>query len=75
VLTKAELAAMAEEATASCYGEDEQAMGFHDVIVDNLKMPFVASVLGADVTVEGVELAGDGSILVICATRRGERPR
>jgi Calcium binding len=65
--SKAELAAMAEEATVDCYGEDEQAMGFHTMIVDNLKMPFVTSVLGVDVTVEDIDLADDGSIVAICA--------
>jgi hypothetical protein len=66
-LSKAELAAMAEEATVDAYGEDEQAMGFHTMIVDNLKVPFVTSVLGVDVTVEYIDLADDGSILAICA--------
>ena len=66
-LSKAELAAMAEEATVDAYGEDEQAMGFHAMIVDNLKVPFEASVLGVDVTVEDIDLADDNSILAICA--------
>ena len=66
-LSKAELAAMAEKATVDCYGEDEQAMGFQTMIVDNLKVPFVTSVLGVDVTVEDIDLADDGSILAICA--------
>lgn len=34
-LGKAELAAMAEEATVDCYGEDEQASGFYTMILDN----------------------------------------
>ena len=58
---------MAEEATVDAYGEDEQAMGFHAMIVDNLKVPFEASVLGVDVTVEDIDLADDNSILAICA--------
>jgi hypothetical protein len=66
-LSKAELAAMAEEATVDYYGEDEQALGFHTMIVDNLKVPFVTSVLGVDVTVEDIDLAVDGSIVAICA--------
>jgi hypothetical protein len=40
-LSKAELAAMAEEATVDAYGDDEQAMGFHAMIVDNLKIPWI----------------------------------
>ncbi len=58
---------MAGEATVDAYGEDEQAMGFHAMIVDNLKVPFEASVLGVDVTVEDIDLADDNSILAICA--------
>lgn len=65
-MSKAELAVMAEEAIADCYGEDEQAMGFHSMIADNLKVPFVTSVLGVDVTVEDIDLAEDNSILAIC---------
>ena len=66
-LSEAELAAMADYATVDAYGEDEQAMGFHAVIVDNLKMPFMTSVLGVEVTVPDIDLAGDNSILAICA--------
>jgi hypothetical protein len=67
VLSKAELAAMAEDATVDCHGDDEQAMGFHTMIMDNLKVPFVTSVLGVDVAVEDIDLAYDGAILAICA--------
>jgi hypothetical protein len=58
---------MTEEATVDAYGEDEQAMGFHAVIVDNVKVPFTTSVLGVEVTVEEIDLAGDNSILAVCA--------
>jgi Calcium binding len=63
---------MAEEAMVDAYGDDEQAMGFHTVIADNLMMPFVTSVLGVDVIVEGVDLGEDNGILAICA-REGAR--
>jgi hypothetical protein len=33
-LSKAEVAVMAEEATVDAYGDHEQAMGFHAMIVD-----------------------------------------
>jgi hypothetical protein len=66
-LSKAEFAAMAEDATIDCYGEDEQAVGFHTIIMDNLKVPFVTGVLGVDVSVEDIDLADDGAILAICA--------
>jgi hypothetical protein len=66
-LSKAELAAMAEEATVDAYGDDEQAMGFHAMFVDSLKIPFATSVLGVEVTVEDIALAEDNSILAMCA--------
>jgi calcium binding protein len=69
-LSKAELAAMAEEATVDAYGDDEQAMGFHTMIADNLEMPFATSVLGVDVTVEDIGLGEDNSIVAICARDR-----
>jgi hypothetical protein len=65
-LSKAGLAAMAEDATVDAYGEDEQATGLHAVIVDNVQVPFMTSVLGVEVTVEDIDLAGDNSILAIC---------
>lgn len=61
---------MAEEATVDANGEDEAAMGFHVMIVDSLELPFVTSVLGVDVTVEGIDIAADNSILAICARGR-----
>jgi hypothetical protein len=66
-LSKAELAAMAGEATVDAYGDDEQAMRFHAMIVDNLKIPFVTGVLGVEVTVEHIGLGEDNSILAMCA--------
>lgn len=42
-------------------------MGFHTTIADNLALPFVTSVLGADVTVEDIDLGEDNSIMAICA--------
>ena len=66
-LSKAELAAVAEEATVDAYGDAEQAVGFCTMIADNLEMPFVTSVLGVDVTVEDIDLGEDNSIVAICA--------
>ena len=62
---------MAGEATVNAYGEDEQAAGFYAVIAHNLGVPFMTSVLGVDVRVEDVNLAGDNSILAVCAAGAG----
>lgn len=66
-LGEAELVAMIEDATVDAYGDDEQAAGFHVMITDNLRMPFVTSVLGVEVTVEGVVPGQDNSIAAICS--------
>lgn len=57
---------MAWEATVDANGGDEQAMGFHAMFVDNLKIPFVTSVLGVEVTVEDIGIGEDNSILAVC---------
>ena len=66
-LSKAELAAIAQEATIDAHDEDEQAMGLHEVIVDTLMVPFLTSVLGVDVTVESVDNGKGNGILAIWA--------
>lgn len=53
---------MTGEATVDAYGDDEQALGFHAMIVDNLKIPFVTSALGVEVT-EHIGPGEDNSIL------------
>jgi hypothetical protein len=58
---------MTGEATVEAYGDDEQAPGFHAMIVDNLKIPFVTSVLGVEVTVEHIGPGEGNSILAMCA--------
>jgi hypothetical protein len=73
-LSKAELAAMAQEATVDAHDEDEQAMGFHSMIVDSLEVPFRTSVLGMEVTVQDIDLANDNSILAICVRGAASQP-
>lgn len=58
---------MTEKATVDADGDDEQAPGFHAMIVDNLKIPFVTSVLGVEVTVERIGPGEGNSILAMCA--------
>jgi calcium binding protein len=58
---------MVEDATVDCYDEDEAATGFFSMFENELALPFGTRVLGVDVTVENIDVAGDGSIMVICA--------
>jgi hypothetical protein len=69
-LSKAELQAMAEDATVDCHDESEQVSGFYTMIADNLEVPFGTKVLGMDVLVEDIDLKDDGAIVAICV--RGE---
>jgi hypothetical protein len=66
-MSKAELKAMAEEATVDCYTDDEQISGWHTMIADNLATPFQTKVLGIDVTVEDIDLRHGTCIIAICA--------
>jgi Calcium binding len=65
---------MVEEATVDAYGESEQVCGFYTMLENDLELPFNTAVLGAEVTVERIDLTDDDHIVVVC--RRGrERQR
>ncbi len=61
-----------EKASVDCKDQYEQVMGFAAIIEDNLELPFQTKILGATVTVTGVEQRGDFDIAAICE-RDGER--
>ncbi len=63
---KARLVQLVEEAIVDAYGESEQRTGFFTMIDANLAMPFKTEMLGALVTVEGVELTDADEIVAIC---------
>ena len=65
----AALEAMIEEATVDAYNDDEQLTGLFTLIEDHLFVPFATTVLGVEVTVKKLDLAGD-SIVAICARGR-----
>jgi len=58
-----------EEATVDAYGASEQMTGFYTMFENHLAMPFTTEVLGAEVTVEQVDMTDDDQIVVVC--RRG----
>ena len=64
-LSKADLDELVDEAIVDAYGEDEQLAGFYTMIEENLVLPFTAMVLGAEVTVEAIDLR-DCGIAAIC---------
>ncbi|MFF9688024.1 hypothetical protein [Streptomyces sp. NPDC014623] len=66
-LDRAELEAMIDEATVDAYGEDEQRTGLFTMLEETLALPFTTTVLGAEVTVRGVDLTSDGRIVALCS--------
>jgi hypothetical protein len=65
-MSRADLDELVQEATVDAYGEDEQLMGFHAMIEQYLAVPFPATVLGVEVTVDGIELT-DRGVAAACA--------
>src|SRR5213594_2032268 len=66
-----DLERMVEEATVDAYGESEQVCGFYTMLENDLELPFNTAVLGAEVTVERIDLPDDDHIVVVC--RRGQK--
>lgn len=73
-MNKAKLDEMVDEATVDCYNASEQVTGLYTMIEEHLSFPFETSVLGASVTVTGVDLSDDDRIVAICV-RGGVRQR
>ncbi|MQS13092.1 hypothetical protein F7Q99_12555 [Streptomyces kaniharaensis] len=69
-LSRRELAALVEEATVDTYDEHEELSALFTAVEENLAVPFSTSVLGAEVTVRGIDLSLDGRIVALCT--RGE---
>ena len=65
---------MVEEATVDAYDESEQVTGFYTMFENDLELPFNTVVLGAEVTVERLDLTDDDHIVVVCR-RDQERQR
>lgn len=74
--SKDNLERLVEEATVDAYGESEQACGFYTMLENDLELPFNTVVLGAEVTVERLDLTDNDQIVVMCRRRTGkERQR
>ena len=70
-LSKAELYELVEQAVVDAHDEEEQMMGFYNMIEDCLALPFTTTVLGVEVNVESVDLT-DSGLVAIC-TRGAHR--
>lgn len=63
----AKLDELIAEATVDCYNDDEQVTGLFTMIEDNLSLPFQTTVLGAAVSVVGIDLSDSGQIVATCS--------
>ncbi|MFC9552720.1 calcium-binding protein [Rhodococcus sp. NPDC056960] len=69
---RAALEALVAEATVDCYNDSECVTGFYTILDDHLDMPFQTQVLGAQVTVAGIDLTDD-AIVAICTRGRSRQ--
>ena len=72
-LSRADLDELVAAATVDAYGEDEQVTAICTLIEEHLALPFTTVVLGAEVTVEGIDLTDHG-IDAVCV-RGNDRQR
>ncbi len=70
---RARLAALIDEATIDCYGEEEQHSGLLTMIEDNVEYPFRAKVIGEKVVVTGFEWPKAGYGLFTVCERDGRK--
>src|SRR5437867_12814544 len=66
-----DLERMVEEAIVDANGESEPVTGYYTMLENDLELPFNTVVLGAEVTVEQLDLTNDDHIVVVC--RRGQK--
>jgi hypothetical protein len=66
-MSRAQLDALVDEATVDSNGVDEQIMGLHTMITDNLATPFQTVVLGVEVTVGDIDLTDRNMIVAHCS--------
>jgi hypothetical protein len=65
-----DLDALIEEATVDAHDESEQVTGFYTMMEEHLAIPFTTSVLGIDVSVDGIDLNDANQIIASCSRKR-----
>jgi hypothetical protein len=65
-ISTAELKDLIEQATVDCYNESEQVTGLFTMLEEHLKLPIHTTVLGASVTVTGIDMTTSDQIIAIC---------
>jgi len=67
---KERLNELIREALADAYGEEEQAMGFHTMLENDLRLPFETQILGITATVDSIEITEDSQLVAVCRAGR-----
>jgi calcium binding protein len=72
----ARLDQLIEEAIVDAYGDSEQTSGFYTMLEDHLDVPFTVEILGAQVTVDRVDLTltDDERIVAVCRHGKTRHP-
>lgn len=67
VPSKARIQELINEATVDCYTEDEARMSIAIAVQEGVTVPFESTVFGLPVTVTGIDVAEDESLIALCA--------
>ena len=62
-----------QEAIVDANDDSEQVLGLYTMLEDNLELPFMAEVLGMEVTVTAIELTDTDQIVAICSRGRSRQ--
>jgi hypothetical protein len=62
-----------EQAIVDAYGPDEQAVGFHATLEQELALPFDSTVLGVKVSVRKLDVTDHGEVVAVCFRAREDR--
>jgi len=68
--SKARLEDLINRAVVDAYDDEEEQLGFFTALEDHLKFPFKTSVLGAEVSVTGIEVDPADEIVAVCVRNR-----
>jgi calcium binding protein len=72
---KSRLEGLIHRATVDATGEEEEQMGFHTAIEENVKFPFKVALAGSEAVVVGIDVSDDDEIVAVCLHGRDRERR
>jgi hypothetical protein len=63
---KSRLEDLIHRATVDASSEEEQQMGFHTAIEENMKFPFKVTLSGSESVVVGIDVGEDDELVAVC---------